>query len=124
MLVDKSGRPIGDAAAKESDRMAREFQSVQQDRLEMFAAAFVKEVGSHKASDYQLVQMPQGHPLEVRWWFEKKPVVPWDQTEAKRLVAVMQERIEELQDALKLVLDDEADEQDRELARGVLRGDA
>ena len=44
----------------------------QAQHLEMYAAAFLKEVGSDRASEYILVQKICHNPLNVSWSFEKK----------------------------------------------------
>lgn len=47
-----------------------EVMETQYQHLEKFAAAFLKEVGSEKASEYQLVQQFKGD--RVCWWWEKR----------------------------------------------------
>lgn len=44
----------------------------QAERLEIFAAAFLKEVGSEKATEYVLCQQLSGPDGICKWWFEKK----------------------------------------------------
>ena len=44
------------------------------ERLEIYAAAFIKEVGSHEASKYQLVQesyLDEARNMKIIWRFEK-----------------------------------------------------